>query len=42
MILGPEVETSYVGLGVSLGIWAKHCDQGPSQMLGMLSCFSCV
>ena len=32
VILGPEVETSRVGLGVSLGIWAKHCDLGPSEM----------
>ena len=32
VILGPEVETSRVGLGVPLGIWAKHCDPGPSEM----------
>ena len=32
VILGPEVEISCVGLGVPLGIWAKHCDQGLSEM----------
>ena len=32
VILGPEVEISFVCLGVPLGIWAKHCDQGPSEM----------
>ena len=30
--LGPEAGLSWVGLGVPVGIWAKCCDKGPSEV----------